>query len=61
MRAYAAALDAKGDALPRLLDRYHVDVDPAAAGRRLPRRRSTALPGWERVYADASAVVHRRR
>ena len=60
MRAYAAALDAKGDALPRLLDRYHVawtllqPATPAVAA--LDR-----LPGWERVYADASAVVHRRR
>ncbi|HKX09267.1 MAG TPA: hypothetical protein VJN67_13795, partial [Stellaceae bacterium] len=60
MRAYAAALDAEGDALPRVLDRDHIAwtlLKPEAAA-------VTALdrdPRWERVYADASAVVHRRR
>lgn len=60
MRAYAAALDAEGDALPRLLDRYGVAwtlLQPATrAAAALDR-----LPGWERVYADDSAVVHRRK
>jgi len=60
MRAYAAALAAEGDALPRLLARYRVawtllkPDEPAVAA--LDRD-----PGWERVYADASAVVQRRR
>jgi len=60
MRAYAAALSAEGDTLPRLLDRYHVTWtllqpdEPAVAA--LDRD-----PAWERVYADANAVVHRRR
>jgi hypothetical protein len=60
MRAYAAALAADGDALPRLLDRYRIawtllkPDEPAVAT--LDRD-----PAWERVYADASAVVHRRR
>jgi hypothetical protein len=60
MRAYSAALTAEGDALPRLLDHYRVawtllkPDEPAVAA--LDRE-----PGWERVYADASAVVHRRR
>jgi hypothetical protein len=60
MRAYAAALDARGDALPRLLDRYHVSwtlLQPATSAAVALDR----LPGWERVYADAGAVVHRRR
>ena len=60
MRAYAAALAADGDALPRLLDRYRIawtllkPGEPAVAA--LDRD-----PAWERVYADAGAVVHRRR
>jgi len=60
MRAYANALNAEDDALPRLLDRYRVTWTllpprvPAAAA--LDR-----LEGWERVYADSDAVVHRRR
>lgn len=60
MRDYAAALAATGDALPRLLDRYHVTWtllmpgSPAIAA--LDR-----LPGWERVYTDRNAVIHRRR
>ena len=60
MRDYAAALAAEGDALSRLLARYHVawtmlkPGEPAIAA--LDRD-----PAWERVYADASAVVHRRR
>ncbi len=59
MRAYAEALAAEGDALPRLLDRYHIawtllqpNDNAVAALDRDPR--------WERVYADAGAVVHRR-
>lgn len=60
MRAYAAALDAEGNALPRVLDRDHIAwtlLKPDAAA-------VTALdrdPRWARVYADASAVVFRRR
>lgn len=60
MRAYAAALDGEGDALPRLLDRYRV-----AWALLKPDEAAVAVldrdPAWERVYADASAVVHRRR
>ncbi|HLJ20240.1 MAG TPA: hypothetical protein VKU84_08580 [Stellaceae bacterium] len=60
MRAYAAALDNEDDALPHLLERYQVTwtllkPDEAAVAA-LDRD-----PAWERVYADASAVVHRRR
>jgi len=60
MRAYATALAAEGTALPSLLDRYRVAFtllkpgEPAVAA--LDRD-----PRWERVYADAGAVVHRRR
>ena len=60
MRAYAAALAADGAALPSLLDRYRIawtllkpDESAVAALDRDPR--------WERIYADSSAVVHRRR
>ena len=60
MRDYSAALDAEGDALPRFLDRYKLvwtllkpDLPAVAA---LDR-----MPGWQRVYADSAAVVHRRR
>ena len=59
LRAYASALDVQGDALPRLLDRDRIAwtlLKPDA-------RAVTALdrdPRWERVYADVSAVVHRR-
>jgi hypothetical protein len=60
MRAYTAALAAEGAALPSLLDRYRIawtllkPDEPALAS--LDRD-----PGWERVYADPGAVVHRRR
>ncbi|HVM79011.1 MAG TPA: hypothetical protein VMU06_08315 [Stellaceae bacterium] len=60
MRDYSAALDAEGDALPRFLDRFKLgwtllkpDLPAVAA---LDR-----MPGWQRVYADSAAVVHRRR
>jgi len=60
MRAYASALASEGDALPRLLDQFRIawtllkPDEPAVAA--LDRD-----PAWERLYADASAVVHRRR
>ena len=60
MRAYSAALNAEGDALPRLLDRYRVTWTLLPPG--VPAATALdRLEGWERVYADASAVVHRRR
>ncbi|HEY0330752.1 MAG TPA: hypothetical protein VGC77_16840 [Rhodopseudomonas sp.] len=47
------------DALPRLLDDYAIDATllapTAPAVKQLDR-----LPGWQRVYADAVAVVHAR-
>ena len=60
MARYADAIAARDNALPRLLDRYHIAWSlltpqmPAVAA--LDRS-----PDWVRVYADASAVVHRRR
>ena len=60
MRTYASALASEGDALPRVLDHYRIawtllmPDEPAVAA--LDRD-----PAWERLYADASAVVHRRR
>jgi hypothetical protein len=57
---YAKALSSSGDQLPRLLDRYDVGwtlLEPSSpAGGRLDR-----LAGWERVYADRFAVIHRRK
>jgi hypothetical protein len=60
MRAYAEALAAEGGALPRILDRYHI----AWTLLKPEDNAVTALdrdPHWERVYADADSVVHRRR
>jgi hypothetical protein len=60
MRAYASALASEGDALPRILDHYRITWtllrpdEPAVAA-------FDRDPAWERLYADASAVVHRRR
>ncbi|HKT16642.1 MAG TPA: hypothetical protein VJR47_01285 [Stellaceae bacterium] len=60
MEQYADAVAARGQALPRLLDRYHIAWTllqpqmPAVAA--LDRS-----PDWVRVYGDANAVVHRRR
>ena len=59
MRDYAAALAAEGDALPRLLDRYHVGWTLLKPGENAVAALDRA-PGWGRVYADASTVVHRR-
>jgi len=60
MREYSAALDAEGDSLPRFLDRFKLGwtllkPDSPAVGA-LDR-----MPGWERIYADSAAAVHRRR
>jgi hypothetical protein len=60
MRDYAAAVDASDGALPRLLERYQIAWTLLKPG----EPAVDALdhdPGWERVYADASAVVHHRR
>jgi hypothetical protein len=59
MRAYAGAEANEGDALPRLLQRYHIAwtlLPPAAAAVKALDR----MPEWRRVYADDKAVVHRR-
>jgi hypothetical protein len=56
----AAATFGEGDALPELLDRYAVTwtlLEPSSLAVRLLDN----LPGWERVYSDAYAVVHRRK
>ena len=57
---YAAAASALGEALPDLLDRYAVGwtlLEPQSPAVSLLDH----LPGWERIYADAHAVVHRRQ
>lgn len=59
MHDYVDAVSAKDQALSTVLERYHIEwtlLEPQMAA-------VIALdhsPGWERVYADASAVVHRR-
>ena len=57
MRDYMAALEAKGDALPDLIDSYRV-----RAALLKPERPAAALlarmPGWRRIYADRDAVVY---
>lgn len=59
MRDYAAALHAEDDALPRLLDRYGVTWTLLSPGTEAVAALDR-LPGWERVYADDTAIVHRR-
>jgi hypothetical protein len=59
MRAYSRAEANEGDALPRLLQRYHIAwtlLPPGAAAVKALDR----MAGWRRVYADDRAVVHRR-
>ncbi len=57
MRDYMAALEARGNALPDLLERYGVRSTLLQ-----PDRPAVALldrlPGWHRAYTDAAAVVH---
>lgn len=57
---YADAVSAKGDALAQTLERYHIGWTLLQ-----PEMKAVSaldhLPGWERVYADENAVVHRRR
>jgi hypothetical protein len=55
----AAAASSAGNALPELLDHYRVEwtlFEPSSPAATLLDH----LPGWQRVYADGDAVVHRR-
>jgi len=57
---YVAAASALGEVLPHLLDQYAVSwtlLEPQSPAVSLLDH----LPGWERVYADPYAVIHRRR
>lgn len=57
---YVAAASALGEVLPNLLDQYAVGwtlLEPQSPAVSLLDH----LPGWERVYADPYAVIHRRR
>lgn len=59
LERYVAASSAVGDALPELLDRYAVAwtlLEPQSPAVSLLDR----LSGWQRVYADPYAVIHRR-
>jgi len=59
LRAYAAALDDTGDALPRYLDRYRITWALLEPGR--PSAAALdRLPGWQRLYGDDIAVVYAR-
>ena len=60
LQRYVAASSAVGGWLPDLLDRYAVAwtlLEPLSPAAGLLDH----LPGWERVYADPDAVIHRRR
>jgi hypothetical protein len=59
LQRYVAAASAIGEALPELLDRYAVAwtlLEPQSPAVALLDR----LPGWQRVYTDRYAVIHRR-
>jgi hypothetical protein len=59
LQRYVAAWSAVGDALPELLQRYTVAwtlLEPQSPAVTLLDH----LPGWERVYADPYAVIHRK-
>ena len=56
----AAASLANGNALPELLDEYGIAwtlLEPASPAAGLLDH----LPGWERVYSDAYAVIHHKK
>jgi len=60
LQRYVAASSAVGGWLPELLDRYTVAwtlLEPQSPAAGLLDH----LPGWERVYADPYAVIHRRQ
>lgn len=59
MHAYMDATSAKDQALQDALDRYHIQwtlLEPQMSA----VIALDHLPGWERVYADKYAVIHRR-
>jgi hypothetical protein len=59
LQRYVAASGAIGDVLPELLDHYAVAwtlLEPQSPAVSLLDR----LPGWQRIYADRYAVIHRR-
>jgi hypothetical protein len=59
MHDYADAVSGSGDALSKTLERYHITWTLLA-----PSMTAVALldrmPGWERLYSDDNAVIHRR-
>ncbi len=60
LKRYVAATNALGGLLPDLLDRYAIRwtlLEPQSPAAGLLDH----LPGWERLYADAHAVIHRRK
>jgi hypothetical protein len=59
MRDYVNAVSAQGEALQNVLEKYHIAwtlLEPSMTAATLLDH----LPGWERVYGDDDAVVHRR-
>src|SRR5207253_8540492 len=59
LQRYVAAWNAGGQTLPDLLDHYRVVwtlLEPQSPAAILLDH----LPGWERIYADSYAVIHRR-
>jgi hypothetical protein len=60
LEKYVAASNARGDLLPVLLERYGIAwtlLEPSTPAVGLLDH----LPGWQRIYADRYAVIHRRR
>ncbi len=59
LQRYVAASNAIGNRLPDLLDRYGISwtlLDPSIPAVTLLDH----LPGWERIYSDQYAIIHRR-
>jgi hypothetical protein len=59
LERYVAATRAIGDWLPELLDRYAIEwtlLEPSSPAVGLLDH----LPGWQQIYADGAAVIHRR-
>ena len=60
LQRYVAASNAIGNRLPDLLDRYGISwtlLEPSIPAVTLLDH----LPGWERIYSDRYAIIHRRK
>ena len=60
LQRYVAASNAIGESLQNLLEQYRVSwtlLEPSSPAVTLLDH----LPGWERIYSDQYAVIHRRK